>query len=155
MAGEVTVLRTTRDHPDFVSLCHLLDEDLNERAGGAEKRAVYAAFNTLRDVHTAFVAYVDGAPTGCAAFKQYADGIAEVKRVFVPKAYRGRGAAKAVMQELEQCALELGFHTLLLETAERLPEAMSLYKKLGFEIIPQYEPYIGLEISVCMGKKIT
>ena len=42
----------------------------------------------------------------------------------------------------------------LLETGSGQPEAIALYKKLGYVQIENYEPYIGSEESVCMGKPL-
>ena len=41
------------------------------------------------------------------------------------------------------------------ETGKRQPEAIALYLNGGYEIIPNYGQYAGVENSVCMKKKIT
>jgi len=43
---------------------------------------------------------------------------------------------------------------MILETLYKQIEAISLYQKVGFEIVENYEPYVGLANSVCMSKSI-
>lgn len=75
---------------DFILLCHLLDDYLNDIVGGEENRKQYLPYNTLEDIHDVVLAYQDDYPIGCASFKFYENGVAEVKRVYVRKEYRGK-----------------------------------------------------------------
>jgi GNAT superfamily N-acetyltransferase len=61
----------------------------------------------------------------------------------------------AILNELEKWALEIGFNSMVLETGKLQPAAIQLYKKQGYQIIPNYNPYIGNELSVCMKKNLT
>ena len=70
---------------DFIHLCQLLDESLDELVGGKEQRKNYHQYNTLEHIHDVFVAYDNSTPIGCASFKMHKDKVAEVKRVFVRK----------------------------------------------------------------------
>jgi putative acetyltransferase len=58
---------------------------------------------------------------GCGAFKPYEEGVAEIKRMFVPLACRRQGVARQVLAELEAWAQELGYAACLLETGKRQP----------------------------------
>ena len=78
---------TDGSSPDFIELCHELDNFLNELVGGEENRAEYIPYNQLDDIHNVIVAYDDDIPVGSASFKKYDDECAEVKRVFVKKEY--------------------------------------------------------------------
>lgn len=89
---------------------------------------------------------------GCGAFKEFNDETVEIKRMFVPDEQRGKGIASKVLKELEAWALELGYTTCILETGKRQPEAIALYKKNGYELIPNYGQYAGVENSVCFQK---
>ena len=149
------LLFTDGRNADFVKLCHLLDDDLNEIVGGVEKRAKYLPYNTLDDIHDVIVAYDESGPIGCASFKSFADEVAEVKRVFVKKEKRGRKISKLLMQNLEEKARKQGFRKLILETGALLKEAMALYESLGYEIIDNYGQYIGMPESICMQKSLT
>ena len=55
-----------------------------------------------------FVAREAGRALGCGAFVLGAEGQAEMKRVFVAPAARGKGVARAIMEALEREAAMLG-----------------------------------------------
>jgi len=139
---------------DFIELCHLLDNHLNEIAGGERNRAQYIQYNTLEDVHDVVLAYNDNVPVGCASFKFYKNGVAEVKRVFIKEEFRGKGISKELMRLLEKRAIEKGFCKLILETGEPLFEAMGLYNQLGYLITENYGQYKDLKESICMQKSL-
>lgn len=139
---------------DFISLCNLLDEYLNEVCGGEENRSQYIQYNNLQDIHDVIVAYDGDMPVGSASFKKHDDQSAEVKRVVVKKEYRGRGISKSIMKLLEQYAKSKGFSYLILESGAPLIEAHSLYKSIGYNIIPNYGQYIDMPNSICMKKEL-
>ncbi|MBC8064255.1 MAG: GNAT family N-acetyltransferase, partial [Chlorobia bacterium] len=105
-------------------------------------------------VKGAIVAYSGDVPVGCGAFRILEDGLGEVKRMYVPPEYRGRGIARGVLQEIERWSVELGIRRLQLETGAELPDARRLYEGSGYEYIPNYEPYAGLDRSVCLAKNL-
>ncbi|MBP1765049.1 MAG: GCN5-related N-acetyltransferase [Firmicutes bacterium] len=137
---------------DFITLCWLLDDYLNEIAGGEKNRAQYIPYNTLEDIHDVVIAYENNNPIGCASFKFFETDTAEVKRVFIKKEYRGKGISEQLMRLLENRAIEKGFTKLVLESGEPLVEAMGLYRKIGYSIIENYGPYKNLSDSICMQK---
>lgn len=139
---------------DFVMLCELLDECLNEIVGGEKQREEYAQYNKLDYIHDVFVAYKDETPVGCASFKSYETGIAEVKRVFVKKDVRGQGIARLLMEQVEKKAKEKGYHQLILETGKQMKAAIGLYTSLGYQTIENYGQYKDKPLSVCMSKNI-
>jgi putative acetyltransferase len=148
----IEIRRTRPDDPDFIGLVRLLDADLRERDG--KEQAFYAPFNTLDGIRHAVVAYEDGAPAGCGAIKAHAPGVMEIKRMFTRPESRGRGAATAVLSELEKWAADLACGRCVLETGRRQPEAIALYVKNGYRPVPNYGPYAGVANSVCFGKEI-
>lgn len=149
----ITLTRTTSENKDFVELVRLLDADLSERDG--EDHAFYAQFNKIDMIKHAVVAHQAEQPVGCGAVKAYAAGTGEVKRMFVRPEFRGKGIAGAILGELETWANEIGFHTLILETGKAQPEAIRLYIKSGYDMIPNYGQYENVENSVCMKKVIS
>jgi GNAT superfamily N-acetyltransferase len=68
--------------------------------------------------------------------------------------HRGKGIASKVLAELERWAAELSYQTCILETGKKQPEAIALYKKNGYKLIPNYGQYAEAENSVCFEKKI-
>ncbi len=100
------------------------------------------------------VAYDNHVPVGCAALRPLDDSTAEVRRVFVGKAARGKGVARALMARLEAEAVSLGYSALKLETGNRQQPAMALYRALGYARIDAFGPYLGDATSVCFGKRL-
>lgn len=87
-------------------------------------------------------------------YKKYDDTCAEVKRVFIKKEYRGRGISNELMEQLEDAARKEGYCNLILESGEPLTVAMALYRKIGYEVIPNYGQYKNMKDSVCMRKRL-
>lgn len=144
------IIRTDSDHPDFRTLVALLDQDLAVRDG--EDHAFYAQFNKVDKIKHVVVAYLETQAIGCGAIRAYDPDTVEVKRMFVHPDHRGKGLAGAVLAELETWAAELGYLRCILETGQMQPEAIRLYLKSGYAIIPNYGQYAGVENSVCMEK---
>ena len=139
---------------DFIVLCHKLDDFFNEIVGGEQNRSEYVQYNQLDDIHDVVIAYDNDTPIGCASFKRYDDEHAEVKRVFIKKAYRGIGLSKEIMRMLESIARKQGFKYFILESGEPLVAAMALYRKIGYRVIPNYGQYVDMKDSVCMKKEL-
>lgn len=148
------VTYTDGRNADFVGLCHELDNFLNNLVGGEGNRAEYIPYNRLDDIHDAILVYDNNIPVGCASFKKYDGDCAEVKRVFVKPQYRGRGIGNKLMELIEKTAREQGYQYMILETGELLAEAMALYRKIGYKVIPNYGQYKDMPESVCMKKKL-
>lgn len=144
------LIRTTSENPDFVSLVRLLDADLAKRDG--EEHSFYAQFNKIALLKHVVVAYENSQAVGCGAIKEQAPDAMEVKRMYVLSEARKSGIATLVLTELEHWASELGYPKCVLETGKRQPEAIALYEKNGYKIVPNYGQYIGVENSVCFEK---
>lgn len=147
-----SLLRTTSSNPDFQQLVIELDKDLAIRNG--DSNAFFAQYNKIDLIQQVVVAYEDKTPVGCGAMKEYDAISMEIKRMFVPVEKRGKGIAGSVLQELLQWAGELGYKKCILETGIQMPEAIALYRKNGFNTIPNYGQYAAVESSVCFEKKI-
>jgi GNAT superfamily N-acetyltransferase len=80
---------------------------------------------------------------GCAGLRRLTSRIAEVKRLFVRPAARGRGTARALLAGLEECAQNLGFEELRLDADGGAPAALALFRAAGFTPIDDYNgnPY--------------
>jgi len=83
---------------------------------------------------------VEGRVVGSGAVRQYEDKIAEIKRVWLLKPYRGQGLGKRLMQKLIDFAIQAGYERIWLQvgTPEIQPEAIGLYASFGFHPIPVY-----------------
>jgi GNAT superfamily N-acetyltransferase len=93
-------------------------------------------------------------PVGCGAIRRMDAATAEIKRMYVIPKHRGMGAGRAILEKLEQVALELGVNRIVLETGERQPEAIALYKHGGFVKIPLFGEYADSPLSICMEKAL-
>lgn len=144
--------RTDSSNSDFINLVRALDAELAQRDG--TEHAFYAQYNKLDKIRYVVVAYQDGIPLACGAIKQFEPGTAEVKRMYTLPEHRGKGIAAAVLAELERWAAELGCHRCVLETGKRQPEAIALYGKSGYTLIPNYGQYAGVDNSVCFEKRV-
>ena len=91
---------------------------------------------------------------GCGAFREKEKDTVEIKRMFVHPDYRKKGIASAVLAELEIWAKEVGYIYTILETGKNQPEAINLYQKQNYTIIPNYPPYEKMDNSVCMKKTL-
>jgi putative acetyltransferase len=142
--------RTNSDDADFRQLVRLLDADLAVRDG--EDHAFYAQFNKVDSIRHAVVIYENDQPVGCGAFKPFDENSVEIKRMYVLPTNRGFGIATAILMELEAWAAELGYTRCVLETGKKQPEAIALYSKSGYTVIPNFGQYAGVENSVCFEK---
>ncbi len=148
----IEIIRTDSGNDDFVQLVQQLDAELAKRDG--DEHPFYAQFNKIDKIKHVIVAYDDGQPAGCGAIKEYAPAVMEVKRMFTRPQSRGRGVASKVLRELEIWARELSYKKCILETGIRQQEAIGLYKKSGYKLIPNYGQYAGIENSVCFEKEL-
>lgn len=146
-------IRTNSGNTDFIALVRLLDIDLAKRDG--DEHSFYAQFNTIDTIKYAVVAYENTTPVGCGAIKAYAANAMEIKRMYVTAESRGKGIAAGILSELEKWAAELSFTTCVLETGKKQPEAVRLYQKAGYRLIPNYGQYAGVENSLCFEKEVT
>jgi putative acetyltransferase len=145
-------IRTNSDDSNFKILVAALDADLAFRDGA--EHSFYAQFNKVDMIKHAVVAFENDVAVGCGAIKELAPGVMEVKRMYVPPELRGRGIASAVLHELETWAREMQYKKCMLETGKKQPEAIALYLKSGYTIIPNYGQYANVENSVCFEKKL-
>jgi len=146
----IRLVRTDSSNNDFVELVKLLDKELQIRDGA--EHTFYAQYNKIDKIKNVVVAYEDDVAVGCGAIKEYESNTMEVKRMFVKDEYRSKGIATKILIELELWAGALGYNKCILETGLKQPEAIHLYKKNNYSVIPNYGQYVGVDNSVCMEK---
>jgi putative acetyltransferase len=96
----------------------------------------------------------DGRALGCGAFVLGEGGQAEMKRVFVAPAARGKGIARLLIETLEREAAKLGVTLMQLETGIRQPEAIALYRKFGYAERDPFGSYQPDPLSLFMEKRL-
>jgi len=152
MNNKIEIIKTNSENPDFIDLIAALDKNLWERY--PELKANYWGNNVIELNPNVVIVYFEKKAVACGCFKKYEKNTIELKRMFVSPEARGMGLAKKIIQELELWADDLGFSFSVLETLYKQKEAISLYLKVGYSIVDNYEPYVGLENSICMKKQI-
>ena len=148
----IKILKSNAKNPDFFNLVKLLDIDLAKRDG--EDHVFYAQYNKLNKINHALIIYLNNMPVACGAIKKFEPDSMEVKRMFTLPDYRGQGLATRILLELENWAKELGYKKCVLETGKKQPEAIKLYTKNGYKIIPNYGQYTNIKNSVCFEKQL-
>jgi putative acetyltransferase len=148
----IKIIRTDSDNQDFIELVKNLDADLAKRDG--DDHSFYSQFNKIDKIKYVIVAYENEKPMSCGAIKEYVPSIMEIKRMYTTPGGRGKGIATMVLAELEIWAAEMLYEKCILETGKRQPEAIGLYKKNGYKLIPNYGQYTGIENSLCFEKEL-
>ena len=127
--------------PDVVALLVDLNREYVLRYGGgddvleddaADFEAPRGGFIVLRD---------GGVTVAGGGIRRFDDGTAEVKRLWTSPDHRRKGYAAAVLGALEDLARELGYTRLRLETGYKQPEALAMYRSLGYTEIGNYGIY--------------
>ena len=81
----------------------------------------------------------DGKPVGCVALRRFDDDKCEMKRLFVRPAFVGLGIGRALASKIIDEARRLGYRKMRLDSvADRMKEAVSLYRSLGFHEIQPF-----------------
>jgi GNAT superfamily N-acetyltransferase len=78
------------------------------------------------------VVYDGDSAVACGGVRPLGPGVAEIKRMFVTAAARGRGHARTLLAELERLAAQDGRDRVRLYTTEVLREARALYRACGY-----------------------
>lgn len=140
------MLRFRATGPDHADARRLLAEYLEERTAGfpphlGRYRPAAPGPNAFAD--GVFLVVEDaGAPVGCGGIRRldvpHPAVRYEVKHLYLRPSARGRGAGRALMEELERRARMLGATELVLDTNRSLEAAGALYARLGYRRIPPY-----------------
>ena len=153
------------DHPDAAKLNDAVQQEYAERYGdeGDITPLDPSMFEPPRGVY--LLAYdQDGRPVATGGWRAqeaggegYADGDAEIKRMYVVPEARGTGLARRILAMLEEDARAAGRVRMVLETGTAQPEAMALYASSGYSRLPE-EAKFGLyrhePLSRCFMKSL-
>ena len=90
-----------------------------------------------------FLVLLDGDTTVAGGgIRRFDETTCEIKRMWTHPDYRRQGHASSVLKNLVEIArTELGYSRLLLETGPAQPEALRMYRELGFREIGNYGQY--------------
>jgi GNAT superfamily N-acetyltransferase len=87
-----------------------------------------------------YLARWGGEPAGCAGFVRWGNDIAELKKLYVRPAFRGKGLARALMEAVLSAMRAAGYGESRLVTTRFMPEAVALYREFGFHDCGPFEP---------------
>ncbi|MET9290475.1 GNAT family N-acetyltransferase [Streptomyces sp. NPDC003077] len=154
-------IRSARyDDPDAVALDALVQQEYARRYGEGDLTPLDPQM--FAPPHGRYlIAYEDGRPLATGGWRSqekndegYADGDAEIKRMFVVAQARGRGLARRILAELEADARAAGRTRMVLETGTKQPEAIALYTSSGYVPVEKFGLYREYETSHCMAKSL-
>jgi GNAT superfamily N-acetyltransferase len=145
---------TDWDDPRGAALRTAMDTELAPRYAALRGDSPRPAPPSSEDVAVVVLALVDGAPAATGTLRLLPDRW-EVKRLVVDAGHRRLGLASRVLARLEDAARARGAAELFLQTGNRLPEAIALYEREGWERIEVFAPYDPTDgISVCFRKRL-
>jgi putative acetyltransferase len=100
--------------------------------------------------------FIDGKLVACGAVKILEDDCryGEIKRVFVIESHRGQGLSKVVMSHLEHYLKDSNVFLARIETGIKQPEALGLYRSLGYMVRTPFGAYIHDPLSIFMEKTL-
>ena len=160
MTADLTLRAVRYDSPDAVELTEQVQEFYIEIYGGPDGTP-FSAEDFTPPNGGFLVGYLDGRPVAMGGwrFAPYAapagaERAAEIKRMYVATAARGRGFGRAVLTALEDDARATGADWMVLETGEPQMAAVTLYRRCGYADIAPYGFYADKPEVVSLGKRL-
>jgi GNAT superfamily N-acetyltransferase len=148
MADQIELKSATATDPVVLTLATAQQAELAER---------YGEDQPLVELHPDIeflVLWQEDEAIGCVGLQPLGPA-AEIKRMYVVPAARGRGMSRLLLGAVETHARNRGLTALRLETGVKQPEAIGLYSRSGYREIPRYAPYEDVALSVCFEKDLS
>lgn len=149
----LSIERVWLDDTDVQLLISNLNSDLYSRYPEPGALVFSLESADIQDgVGALIMAVLDDEPVGCGAFRVIDErpGSAEIKRMYVTLAGRGKKIGSALLTELERIAV--GIDRFALEFGPRQPEAQAMFESAGYVVCEPWGPFIGKDFSICMEK---
>ena len=150
MSDMKTVLTDENDER-FHDLVMELDKGYFERIG--EDLQKYESYNEFKKPHVVILALDGDNAVACASYRIFDEDSVEFNRVFVKKEYRKRGIAYCLIKQLERLVVEKNFKQSYIVTGKRNSAAISLYEKLNYHIIDNFDQFEDDDVVICMKKE--
>jgi GNAT superfamily N-acetyltransferase len=135
-------------------------DDLTQRYGSADANPIDPTEFDPPD-GCFFLAWREGSAVACGGWRtlavvgpQFPADVAEIKRLFTVASARNTGVATQLLRAVEDSAREAGMREIWLETGQRQPEAISFYKKHGYERVNDYGHYKDASGVVSLGRSL-
>jgi ribosomal protein S18 acetylase RimI-like enzyme len=155
----MNIRRVGYGHADALRLIEEVQSEYVARYGGPDETPLDPLMFEPPE-GSFFVGYVDGEPVATGAWRRSGvrafgtDRTAEVKRMYVVPAARGRGLARRMLTALETSAAAHGFEALVLETGINQPEAIGLYESSGYVPVPPFGHDRESPLSRCYARRL-
>lgn len=120
-------------------LVEVLDE-LARRYGGSGDDTPIGDGDFTPPAGDFFVADDGDRLIACAGWRRHGPD-AELKRMFTAAPARGQGLGRRLLATIEDSARAAGCRRVILETGDRQPEAIALYRSAGYEQIENFGYY--------------
>ncbi len=160
LAPVLRIERVGFGHQDALALVEEVQQEYVVRYGGRDDTPLDPLMFEP-PAGSFFVGYLDDVPVATGAWRRRSDveafgthETAEVKRMYVAAAVRGRGLARRVLAHLERTAGEAGAQAMVLETGTAQPEAIALYTSSGYEPVPSFGHYQWSPMNRCFAKRL-
>lgn len=102
----------------------------------------------------ASAAAADGPALACGGWRTASTKTAEIKRLYVDPAVRGRGLGRRILEALEEDAVSHGLAHVILETGVHNRAALSLYATRGYAPVKSYVESRNPDINRAMQKAL-
>jgi GNAT superfamily N-acetyltransferase len=141
------------DDPDVTALIADLQQEYVRRYGQQDASHVDPA--EFAEPSGLFLVCVnDGAIAAMGGWRGHGESVVEIKRMYVPEAFRRRGLARAVLAELERRAAETGARRIVLNTGLEQPEAVALYESSGYLPTAGFGHYADAPLALFFAKDL-
>jgi GNAT superfamily N-acetyltransferase len=161
---DLEIARVGYGHPDAMLLIGEVQAEYVARYGGPDRTPLDPLVfePPLGSFYVGYVDLPDGRrPVASGAWRAHDDveafgttRTAEIKRMYVAPAFRGRGIARTMLAHLERAAATAGARAMILETGTAQPEAMALYESSGYTRIPSFGYYKDAPLNRCYAKPL-
>lgn len=150
-------------HPDVVSLTDAVQLHYAELYGGPGDESIMEADHFQPPNGHFLVGYLDGVPVAMGGWRRLghrpglpSPNTAEIKRMYVAPSSRRLGLSRLVLAGLETSARAAGIDWLVLETGDRQPSAIELYRSSGYVEVDgtPYGHYVREPLAVHLGKSL-
>lgn len=160
----MNIHRVSYAHPDAIALDARVQREYAVRYGegdGDETPLDPTMFEPPQGLY--LIGYDDdGTPVATGGWRSmeadgsggYADGDAEIKRMYVVPEARGRGLSRVILAALEADARAAGRIRMVLETGMEQPEAIALYTSSDYEPCTKFGHYRDSPLSLCYAKPL-
>ena len=149
---KIDYILTDEKNEDFENLTEELDKYFYSIFG--DLTLEYEETHNMEGKHYFCIAYHDKKAISSSCFKILNNETVEMKRFHVLKDYQNKNIGSKMISKLENLAKDLNFKYSILETGSTMGTAINFYKKNGYKLIDNFEPFIGDENIVCMKKKL-